>query len=159
MRFGDVVERHHHQRQEEHRRDRANPVPVRCQDAVLIGGGCPPHEFQRSQVRREKAETGYPCRHLTAGHEEIFAGVGLSLQIPADGKYKREVKSDNHHIHRGKVHQPRRSKGCHCLNHLWFLDGTWSMCVRPLSCTYTKTLEKRWLFVNHDLRSVPFCTS
>ena len=36
MRFRDVIKRHHHDAEEEHRGDGADPIPVRGQDAVLI---------------------------------------------------------------------------------------------------------------------------
>jgi hypothetical protein len=43
MGFGNVVERHHHQCQEEHGGYGANPVPVRGQDSVLIRRAGPAH--------------------------------------------------------------------------------------------------------------------
>ncbi len=41
--LGNVVERHHHQAEEQHGRYGADPVPVRSQYAVLIGRGGPAH--------------------------------------------------------------------------------------------------------------------
>ena len=42
----DVVEGHHDDAEEQHRRDRADPVPVRRQHAVLVGRAGPTHQFQ-----------------------------------------------------------------------------------------------------------------
>ena len=43
VRFGDVVERHHDQRKEKHGGNGADPIPVRGEDTVLIGGAGPAH--------------------------------------------------------------------------------------------------------------------
>ena len=43
VRFGDVVERHHDQREEEHGGNGADPIPVRGENTVLIGGAGPAH--------------------------------------------------------------------------------------------------------------------
>ena len=140
--------------EEQHRRDGADPIPVRRQDSVLIGGGRPAHQFERAEVGREEAEAGNPGRHLAAGHEEVFAGARLAFQVPADGQYQGKIESDNHHVDGGQVHQPLGGKDCHSSNHSWSLGFTWKMCVRPLSCTYTNTLEKPWSFVNRVLCGV-----
>jgi len=63
---GNVVERHHDQCQEQHRRNGADPIPVRRQNVVLVGGSRPAHQFERAEIGGEKTETG---------HEEVFAGV------------------------------------------------------------------------------------
>ena len=49
--FGDVIEGHHHDAEEEHRRDGADPVPVRGHNAVLIGIPRPAQQFERAQIR------------------------------------------------------------------------------------------------------------
>ena len=54
----------------------ADPIPVRRQNAVLIGRRRPAHQFERAQIGREEAEAGDPGRHFAAGQEEIFAGIG-----------------------------------------------------------------------------------
>ena len=74
--FADVVEGHHHHAQEEHGGDGADPIPVRGQNAVLVGRAGPAHEFQRAQIGGDKAQAGDPGGHLAPGHEELFAGVG-----------------------------------------------------------------------------------
>ena len=105
MGFGNVVERHHDERQEQHRWNGADPIPVRRQDAVLISGSGPAHQFESPQIGGEKAETSHPCRHLAAGHKEIFAGIRPTLQIESDGQNQKEIERDNHHIHGGQVHE------------------------------------------------------
>ena len=92
VRLGDVVERHHHQAEEQHRGDRADPIPVRRQNAVLIGRRRPAHQFERAEIGRQKAEARDPGGHLPPGQEEIFAGVGLALQVETDGQHQQQNK-------------------------------------------------------------------
>ena len=110
VRLRDVVERHHHDAEEEHRRDGADPVPVRRQNAVLVGRAGPAHQLQRAQVGRDEAEAGDPRRHLAAGEEELLAGVGLALHIKADEDHQREIKRQNQNIYRGQLRQPLRQQ-------------------------------------------------
>ena len=79
VRFGNVVKRHHHQREEQHRGNSADPVPMSRQNAVLIRRTRPAHQFQSAQIRGEKTEPRHPCRHFAAGHEKIFARVRAAL--------------------------------------------------------------------------------
>ena len=104
----DVVEGHHDDAEEEHRRDGADPVPVRGQDAVLVGRAGPAHQLERAQVGGDEAEARDPGRHLTAGEEEVLAGVGLALGVKADEDHQREVKRKNQNIDRGQMRQPLR---------------------------------------------------
>src|SRR5580698_8765365 len=46
MRLRDVVEGHHDDAEEEHGRNRTNPIPVRGEDAILISRSGPSHQFQ-----------------------------------------------------------------------------------------------------------------
>src|SRR5208337_3352634 len=101
MRFGNVIERHHHQREEQHRRDGTDPIPVRGQNAVLIGRAGPAHQFERTQIGGEETQTRDPRGHLPPGHEKVFAGVGPLLQVKPDGQHQYEVKNDNHQINGG----------------------------------------------------------
>ena len=104
--FGDVVERHHDQRQEQHRRDGADPIPMRRQNAVLVGRTRPAHQFERPQIGREKTQACHPRRHLPPCHEKVFAGIGSSPQIKANPQHQSKVESNNDHIHRGQMHEP-----------------------------------------------------
>ena len=105
VRLRNVVEGHHHQREEQHCGDGADPIPVRGQNAVLIGRSGPAHQFQRAQVCRQEAQSRDPGGHFASGHEEVFAGVGLALQVKADGQYQREVENDNDHVYRREMDQ------------------------------------------------------
>ena len=84
VRLAHVVEGHHHQAEEEHGGNGADPVPVRGQDAVLVGRAGPAHQFQRAQVGGNKAQARDPGGHFAPGHEELFAGVGAALEVEAD---------------------------------------------------------------------------
>ena len=80
VRFGDVIERHHHDAEEKHRGNGADPIPVGGQDAVLIRGGGPAHQFERAQIGGQETEARDPGGHVAAGQEEFLAGVGESLR-------------------------------------------------------------------------------
>ncbi len=108
--FGNVIERHHDQRQEQHRRNGADPIPVGRQNAVLVGRSRPAHQFERAQIGGEKAEAGHPGRHLAPGHEEIFAGVRAPAQVEADGQNQREVESNDDDIDSGQMHKLRHGE-------------------------------------------------
>ena len=82
--LADVIEGHHHQAEEDHGGNGADPVPVRGEDAVLVGGAGPAHQFQRAQVGRNKAQARDPGGHFAPGHEELFAGVRAALEVEAD---------------------------------------------------------------------------
>ncbi len=94
----DVVEGHHDDAEEEHRGDGADPVPVRGEDAVLIGRAGPAHQFERAEVGGDEAEAGDPGGHFAAGHEELFAGVGGALQVEADEDDDGEVDRDDEDV-------------------------------------------------------------
>src|ERR1019366_9249605 len=50
VRLRYVIEGHHHQAEEEHGGDGANPIPVGGEDAVLVCRACPAHQLKRSEV-------------------------------------------------------------------------------------------------------------
>ena len=71
---------------------------MRRQNAVLIGGSGPAHQFQRSQIGRDKAQSGDPGRHLAPGHEELLAGIRGALQVKADEDDDAEVDRDDQDV-------------------------------------------------------------
>src|SRR5438552_178228 len=87
--------RSHHDAEKHHRRNRANPIPVRGKNAVLIGGTRPAQQLERAKVRRDESQAGDPRGHLAAGQKEIFAGLCESLQIKADSQNQKEIESDD----------------------------------------------------------------
>jgi hypothetical protein len=97
--FGDVIERHHHQAQEQDGRDRADPVPVRGQDAVLIRCGGPTHQLQGAEIGGNETEPGNPGCHLAARQEEVFAALREALQVEADAEDRDEVDDDDGEVH------------------------------------------------------------
>lgn len=60
--LGAVVERHHHQAEEDHRRDGADPVPVDGVGAVLRTVGGHTEDFGGAEVGGDERETGDPGR-------------------------------------------------------------------------------------------------
>ena len=106
MRLGNVIKRHHHQAEKKHGRNGADPIPVRGQDAVLIGGGRPTHQFERTQIRGKEAKAGDPCRHFAAGEEEILAGVRAALQIKANRQNEDKIEDDDYEVNEGEMYEP-----------------------------------------------------
>ena len=98
VRLGDVVERHHHQPKKDHRREGGDPIEVRRENSVLIGGGRPAHQFDRAEVGGEEAQARNPCGHFAAGHEEVVGGVGVRLQIDADAEHHDEIDHDDQNV-------------------------------------------------------------
>ena len=101
--FADVIKGHHHHAEKEHGGDGADPIPVRGENAVLIGRAGPAHQFQRTQIGGDKAQARDPGGHLAAGHEELFAGVRLLLEVEADPDDHREVDGDDGDIERAQA--------------------------------------------------------
>ena len=79
-----------------------NPVEVSRENAVLVGGSGPTHQFERAQIRGEETESGHPCRHLAAGHEEIVRSVRIAPEVNSDSQHHDEVNHDDQYIHRDK---------------------------------------------------------
>lgn len=107
MRLRDVVERHHEEAEEEHRGNSSNPVGVRGEHAVFVGGTGPAHELERAEIGGNEAEAGDPGGHFAAGHEEVFAGVRALLQIESDAQDEGEVKSNDGDVDWGKMGETR----------------------------------------------------
>ncbi len=99
VRLGDVVEGHHQDAQQKHGGNRADPVPVRGQNPILVGGRRPAHQLQRAEVRRQEAQTRHPGRHLPPGQEEVLPRGHARLEVEADGQDGPEVNRDDRQIH------------------------------------------------------------
>ncbi len=105
VRFGNVIERHHDEREEEHGGNGADPIPVRGEDAVLIGGAGPAHQFEGAEIRGEETKAGDPGGHFATRHEEVFAGVRALLQIETNSENQDEVKDNDGQINPIEMHQ------------------------------------------------------
>jgi len=103
--LGDVIEGHHDDAKEEHRRDGTDPVPVRGQNAVLVRRSSPAHEFEGAEVGADEAEAGDPGGHFAPGEEKLFAGVGRALDVEPDEDDQREVQDEDQDVDRSKVGQ------------------------------------------------------
>ncbi len=108
----DVVERHHHHAQEEHGGDGADPIPVRGQDAVLIGRGRPSHQLQGAEVGGQEAQARHPGCHLAPREEEIFAGRRPCLEVKPDAQDGHEVDHNDRGVHPTERDQSRSGAGC-----------------------------------------------
>jgi hypothetical protein len=87
-----VVERHHHEAQEDHRRDCADPVVVDRRDAVLGAVGRHPDHLERAEVGRDEGEAGDPRRQRAAGQEVVEARVDVALGHEPHAEHDEEVR-------------------------------------------------------------------
>ena len=86
-----VVEGHHHEAQEDHGRDRADPVEVHGRGAVLRPVGGLPQQLQRSEVGGDEGEAGDPGRQRPAREEVVEARLDVALGREADAEHHDEV--------------------------------------------------------------------
>ena len=93
---------------------------MRRQDSVLIGGSGPAHQLERAKIRGKEAEAGDPCRHLAAGEEKIFAGVGAAFQVEADRQDKNKIKNDDYQVNEGKMNEPWTGECGEECGHRWY---------------------------------------
>ncbi len=96
--FGNVVERHHDQRQEDDGGKGGDPVGVRGENSVLISGRGPTHQLNGAEVGGDEAQPRDPCRHFAARHEEVFAARRIALQVHADAEHDDEIDGDNRDV-------------------------------------------------------------
>src|SRR5690348_17935185 len=75
------------------------------ENAVLVCGGGPAHQFERAEVGGEKAEAGDPGAHFAAGEEKILAGFGPALEVKAHCKHGHEVNDDDDQVDRSEFNQ------------------------------------------------------
>ena len=101
-----VVERHHEQRHEHHRGDRADPVEVAGGDAVLGARGAHADHFLRAEIGGEEGQARHPCRHRATRQEEIGARAHGALQRHPDAEHEPEVQQ--HHDVVDPVQRRRR---------------------------------------------------
>ncbi len=94
---------------EEHRRNRANPIPVSRQDSILIRHA-PAHPINSSEPRLAKTQSCYPSGHLSPGKKELLARCRSSLHVKADEDYKDKVEDENHDIDGRQRRQLARAK-------------------------------------------------
>ena len=88
-----VVERHHVDAEEEHRRNGADPVEVGDVHPVLERIPGHPQQFEGTEVRREKREPGDPGAVLPARQKEIVLVRGETLEVVPDPEDEDEVEA------------------------------------------------------------------
>jgi hypothetical protein len=90
-----VVERHHHQPEEDHRRDGADPVVMDRRHAVLRAVGCLAEDLQRSEVGGDEGHAGDPRRQPAARQEEVDVGLDRQAGDDADAQDDQEVDRED----------------------------------------------------------------
>ncbi len=101
---GTVVERHHENTDEHHRRDGADPIKVAGEDAVLRAGRAHADNFLRAEVGGNKSKATDPCGYGTASQEKIRAGFHVAFEGRADAQHEREVHGHDDPVDGGQAH-------------------------------------------------------
>ncbi len=99
-----VVERHHEDADEEHRRNRAHPVEVAGHDPVLGAAGRHADHLLRAEVGGEEREAGDPGRDRPAGEQEVAAARDPAADGEADPEDEHAVQGDQQQVNRGDMH-------------------------------------------------------
>ena len=97
---GAVVERHHHDAEEDHGRHRADPVVVHDADAVLGSAGRHAEDLDRAQIGRDERNPGDPGRERPAGQEEVRRGLDQTAEREPDPDDEDEVDDQQHEVQR-----------------------------------------------------------
>ena len=90
-----VVERHHHDPEEDHRRDRADPVVVHGRVAELRAVGGHAEDLERAEVGRDEREAGDPGGQRAAREEVVEARLDVALGREADAEHGDEVEEQD----------------------------------------------------------------
>jgi hypothetical protein len=117
--LGAVVERHHHEPEEDHRRDRADPVVVHRVGAELRAVRRHAEDLERAEVRRDEREARDPRRQRAAGQEVVEAGLDVAPGGEADAQHGDEVDRQDRVVDRVGIQLDvhllapvRRLRGC-----------------------------------------------
>ena len=98
-----VVERHHHDAEEEHRRDRADPEVVDGRQPELGAGRRHAHDLDRAEVGGDERQAGHPGRQRAAREEEVDRVGDLAPGQHADAQHDGEVEEDDQVVDEGGV--------------------------------------------------------
>ncbi len=102
-RLGAVVKRHHEHSQEDHRRDRADPIKVARHDAVLRARCGHADDLLRTEIGRKERQPGDPGGNRPAREKEGRAALHPALEHDADAENETEVDAQDEVIDGGQV--------------------------------------------------------
>ena len=101
--LGAVIEGHHDQAEEDHGRDRADPVVVQGRQTVLRTVGGHPDQFDGAQVGGDERQAGHPRGQRPAGEEEVEAGRHRPPGDETDSQHEDEIDDQDRVVHRSRV--------------------------------------------------------
>ena len=101
--LGAVVERHHHDAEEQHRRDRADPEVVHGRQPELRAVGRHAHDLDRAEVGRDERQPGDPRRQRAPREEEVDRVRDLAPGEGADRQHDAEVEGHDQVVDEGGV--------------------------------------------------------
>ena len=101
--LGAVIKGHHHNAQEDHGRNGADPEVVHGLEAILHAISGHTDDFYRAQVGRDESQTGHPRGQPPAGEEEVDGARHSGLGGPADAQHEEEVDGYQEVVHPGGI--------------------------------------------------------
>ena len=100
-----VVERHHHDAEEQHRRDRADPEVVERRQTDLRAVGRHAHDLDGTEVGGDERQARHPGRQRAARQEEVDRVRHRAARHHADAEDECEVDRDQQVVQPGRVDQ------------------------------------------------------
>ena len=108
--LGAVVERHHHDAEEQHRRHRTDPEVVHGRQPDLRTVGRHAHDLDRTQVGRDEGQTGHPGRERSPGEEEVDRVGDRTPGHDTDAEHEGEVDGDEQVVEPRRIDQRRHGR-------------------------------------------------
>jgi len=103
MRLRNVIERHHHDAEEQHRGNRTDPIPVRGKNSILIGRAAQPSNS--SEPRLADRSSGRNHAVISRRPGKILATLREAFQVKADAQNSEEVDCNDGQVNRRETHQ------------------------------------------------------
>ena len=110
--LGAVVERHHHDTEEQHRRDGADPEVVHGRDAEVGAVGRHAHDLDGAQVGGDERQARDPRRQRAPRQEEVQRLRHLALGQEADAQHEAEVDDEDQVVDEARVDDRRHRHRC-----------------------------------------------
>jgi len=107
-----VVEGHHHDAEEHHRRYGADPVEVNRCDAVLGAVGGLADDLQRAEVGGDEGKAGDPGGQRASGEEVVEAGLDVALGRESDPQDHDEIGDQDRPVDPVEIQPEHSGGGC-----------------------------------------------
>ena len=89
--FRAVIEGHHEDADEHHRRDRAHPIKMAGHDPIFRARSGHADDFLRPEISGDESQTSNPGGDGAAREKEIAARFDIAPQRPPDAQHESEI--------------------------------------------------------------------